>query len=306
MKPTGTPVWIDLLDPTREQIAQVSQQCALQVPTREALQEIEASSRLRSDGHALYLSMPLAAHHESQSMQPVPLGFVLTPQLVVTVRFGEVTVLDQVKTRFAEQPPPDSATAFVTIIEALVDGGADMLEAFGGQLGQMSTEIFRQPELVHGRDKRYARGLRKRLSEVGALGDDLSQLRQTLLGLQRIVAFVGERAVGGFSDDATHRLRTAAADLVSLVEFEIHLTDKAQFLLDAILGYITTEQNDIFRVLTIVSIAGIPPTLIASLYGMNFELMPELHWRYGYPFALALILTSVLLPVLWFKRRGWW
>ncbi|RYZ60744.1 MAG: magnesium transporter CorA, partial [Proteobacteria bacterium] len=161
----------------------------------------------------------------------MPLGFVLTPELVVTIRFSEVKAFDQVKQRFAQQPPPDSATAFVTLIEALVDAGADMLEAFGGQLAQMSTAIFREPELVHGRDKRYARGLRKRLGTVGSLGDDLSQIRQTLLGLQRIVGFVSERAIGGLGEEVTRRLRTATADLASLVEFESHLTDKTQFLL---------------------------------------------------------------------------
>jgi len=91
-----------------------------------------------------------------------------------------------------------------------------------------------------------------------------------------------------------------------LVDFEAHLSSKSQFLLDAILGFINTEQNDIFRVLTIVSVIGIPPTLIASMYGMNFHDMPELRWRWGYPYGLTLIALSALAPILWFKRRGWW
>jgi magnesium transporter len=106
--------------------------------------------------------------------------------------------------------------------------------------------------------------------------------------------------------DEKVRLNTAQQDLVSLVDFEAHLSGKTQFLLDAILGFMTTEQNEIFKVLTIVSVVGIPPTLIAGLYGMNFHDMPELSWRWGYPYGLALIGLSTLLPILWFKRRGWW
>ena len=106
--------------------------------------------------------------------------------------------------------------------------------------------------------------------------------------------------------DEKTRLSTAQQDIVSLVDFEAHLSGKTQFLLDAILGFINTEQNEIFRVLTIASVVGIPPTLVAGMYGMNFHDMPELGWRWGYPYGLALIALSTLLPILWFKRRGWW
>jgi magnesium transporter len=298
--------WVDLLNPTAEEIARVSEECGLQVPTREALQEIEASSRLRCDGHALYLSMPLAVHDDAAGLQPVPLGFILTPKMLVTIRYSELKALSQVKRRFESEPPQDSNAVFAALIEAIVDIGADMLETLGGGLAQMSAKIFRSQESLRVHDKRFARTLRANLRAVGTLGDDLSHLRETLLGLQRIVGFVAERAVGGLPADIATRLRTAAQDLASLVDFEGHLTNKTQFLLDAILGFISTEQNDIFKLLTIVSVAGIPPTLIASMYGMNFHFMPELAWRWGYPMAVSVIALSALLPMLWFKRRGWW
>jgi magnesium transporter len=107
-------------------------------------------------------------------------------------------------------------------------------------------------------------------------------------------------------DDVQARLKTAEGDLASLTDFEVHLTDKVQFLLDAVLGFIKTEQNDIFKVLTIVSVVGIPPTLIAGIYGMNFQNMPEYHWSHGYAWGLSLIFLSTILPVAWFKWRGWW
>ena len=148
--------------------------------------------------------------------------------------------------------------------------------------------------------------LREMLTVVGDAGEHLSQIRESLMGLQRIIGFVAETGAPWLEQDIQSRLKTARQDLVSLVDFEAHLSGKAQFLLDAILGFINTEQNDIFKVLTIVSVVGIPPTLIASMYGMNFHNMPELSWRWGYQYGLALIAVSTIVPIVWFKRRGWW
>src|SRR6202044_2952630 len=140
----------------------------------------------------------------------------------------------------------------------------------------------------------------------GEAGDHLSHIRDSILGLQRITPYALDKGQKWIDVSVQGRLKTVNQDLLSLADFEVHLTDKVQFLLDAVLGFINTEQNDIFKVLTIVSVVGIPPTLIASMYGMNFHNMPELSWRWGYPYGLVLIALSILVPILWFKRRGWW
>jgi magnesium transporter len=121
-------------------------------------------------------------------------------------------------------------------------------------------------------------------------------VRDTLLGLQRIASFVSEAAHTWLPPDALTRLKTIIRDLLSLTDFETHLSDKVQFLLDAVLGFINTEQNEIFKVLTIASVVGIPPTLIASMYGMNFKNMPELSWSWGYQWGLLLIVISTGEP----------
>src|SRR5579883_3296755 len=108
------------------------------------------------------------------------------------------------------------------------------------------------------------------------------------------------------SPEARGKLKSIARDVASLSDYERHLSDKIQFLLDASLGMINVDQNDIFKILTLVSVVGIPPTLIASMYGMNFKDMPELSWTYGYPYGLAVIVLSALIPLAWFKWRGWW
>ena len=147
--------------------------------------------------------------------------------------------------------------------------------------------------------------LRRILLIVGRAGQHLSETRDTLLALQRIAPFVADSA-DWLPQDVISRLHLVERDLISLTDFEFHLANKVQFLLDAILGFINTEQNEIFKVLTIASVVGIPPTLIASMYGMNFRNMPELSWSWGYEYGLALIAISTITPILWFKSRGWW
>jgi magnesium transporter len=200
----------------------------------------------------------------------------------------------------------DSAAlaAFAADLRALQANPADSRHCCGSMAwGRHATEAG---TCVCSKSAIGSRALRESLTEVGAAGDHLSRIRETVLGLQRVIAYVAKAAADWLGPELKARLGTAQQDLSSLVDFEAHLSGKTQFLLDAILGFINTEQNEIFKVLTIVSVVGIPPTLIASMYGMNFHDMPELSWRWGYPYGLALIALSIVLPVLWFKRRGWW
>lgn len=298
--------WIDLLNATPEEMARVATEYGITVPSRESLQEIETSSRLKAVGPVLYVSMPLSVQDESAGFAPVPLGFILSPQLLITVRFSDIYAFSQVEARIAQKEDMGSARVFCALVEGMVDFGADQLEKLSGDLAAVSARAFGPQTLSQKHDKRISQGLRECLQAIGIAGDQLSRNRDSMLGVQRIIGFVLKMAADWMLPEEKTRLSTAQQDIVSLVDFEAHLVGKSQFLLDAILGFINTEQNEIFKVLTIVSVVGIPPTLIASMYGMNFHDMPELSWRWGYPYALTLIALSVLLPILWFKRRGWW
>jgi magnesium transporter len=299
--------WIDLVEPTAEEIARVEAEFGVKVPSREQLNEIESSSRLRVDGKRLFLSMPLSAQHDVIDAVPTPIGFILSPALLVTVRYTELRPFSSVRDSIAgNQRCVSSTSTFATLLEAMIDFGADLLERIASELGAISRRVFRRRHARRNRQVRPNRLLREMLTVVGDAGEHLSQIRESLMGLQRIIGFVAETGAPWLDQDIQSRLKTARQDLVSLVDFEAHLSGKAQFLLDAILGFINTEQNDIFKVLTIVSVVGIPPTLIASMYGMNFHNMPELSWRWGYQYGLALIAVSTIVPIVWFKRRGWW
>ena len=298
------PVWIDCHDPSEEEVKEVARRFHLQVPARQLLEEIESSSRLRAEDHALFLSMPLPDLTHPNAM--VPFGFVLTPERLLTVRYSEPRALAEFRRRLDKLTgAPTSAEVFATLVESMIDFAADTLEKLAAELAQVSGQVFVRHRGKRERRMRLNRRLRDTLCGVGETGEQLSRIRESILALQRITVFVGDSATW-LQAEVRKRLKTARQDLDSLVDFESHLSGKSQFLLDATLGFINTEQNDMFKVLTIASVVGIPPTLIASLYGMNFQHMPELAWRYGYVYGLTLIVVSTVVPIAWFKWRGWW
>ncbi len=306
---TGKPLWIDLNNPTPEEIAQACVDYGLEIPPREQMEEIEFSSRLQYEDGVFTLSVPVTPHKKpgDGEDETSPLGFVLTKDVLVTVRFTHLNtfkaIMERVKRR--QRSAPD---IFLVIVESMIDYGADRLEELRGEALAVSRRIFHQEMRVMRRRNvgHFSRLLRDTLVEIGDMGERMSHIRDTLLVLQRAIPFVTEHGDGWLEPLIKARLKMAAADVQSLNEYEVHLTDKLQFLLDAALGFISTEQNDLFKVMTVWSVAGIPPVLLAGIWGMNFHFMPELSWPLGYAFALASIAVSILLPLLWFKRRGWW
>lgn len=297
--------WIDLNQPTPAEIESAEQICRFSVPSREELSAIETSSRLSEDDGILYLSMPIIARADAIDEAPFPLGFVLSKDYLVTIRYADLHSFDLVAGRFAKPDAPRTAVeTFAAIAEAMVEVSADALEAAGTELDALSRSIFPRREKRKPKRPISNAALRDVLLDVGNIGDRSSRVRDILLGLQRIVHFVGTNRAW-VPAEIQDRLSTVGTDIASLTDYEGHLAGKAQFLLDAVLGLINTKQNDIFTVLTVVSVVGIPPTLVASIYGMNFKYMPELDWTYGYAWGLGLIVISTIIPLAWFKWRGW-
>ncbi|HXR94628.1 MAG TPA: magnesium transporter CorA family protein [Rhizomicrobium sp.] len=305
-KARGKIVWIDLCEPTPEEIEQACSDYGLAIPPRAALEEIEFSSRLQYEDGVFTISLPVTPH-EPEGDITSPLGFVLTKDILVTVRFAHLHIFPAVIKRVEkrERSAPD---IFLVIVEALVDYGADRLEELRAEALSISNRIFHKEIARSGRRNvaRTNRMLRDTLVDIGDMGERLSHIRDTLLVLQRGLPFVVEHGDGWMEQGVKARLKMAVNDVQSLNDYEVHLTDKIQFLLDADLGFINTEQNELFKVLTIASVIGIPPTFVASMYGMNFHNMPELSWAWGYQWGLFLIVLSTVLPIAWFKWKGWW
>ncbi|HVW74355.1 MAG TPA: CorA family divalent cation transporter [Rhizomicrobium sp.] len=301
--------WVDMYNPTNEEIGRACTDYKLDIPPREQLEEIEFSSRLQYEDGVFTISVPVTPHRKNDEGpdETTPLGFVLTRNLLVTIRFTHLHTMDAIVKR-VERRERDAPDIFMVIIEAMIDYGADRLEELRAESLTISQRIFHKDMQAWQRNKvaKVSAMLRDTLVEIGDMGERLSHIRDTLLVLQRAMPFVTEHGDGWMEAGVKARLKMAAADVQSLNDYEVHLTDKLQFLLDADLGFINTEQNDLFKIMTIWSVAGIPPVLLAGIWGMNFKFMPELSLHYGYPLALASIAISTILPLIWFKHRGWW
>ena len=305
---SGKTLWVDLFNPTNEEIAKACGDYQLDIPPRSQLEEIEFSSRLQYEDGVFTISVPVTPHNKNGEEDVTsPLGFVLTKDMLVTVRFTHLHTMDSIIKRVErrERSAPD---IFLVIIEAMIDYSADRLEELRSEALKISQRIFHKDMQEWQRRKvsKVNTMLRDTLVEIGDMGERVSHIRDTMLVLQRAVPFVTEHGDGWMEAQVKARLKMAGADVQSLNDYEIHLTDKLQFLLDADLGFINTEQNDLFKIMTIWSVAGIPPVLLAGIWGMNFHFMPELTWHLGYPIALGTIVLATILPLVWFKFRGWW
>lgn len=301
----GAPAWIDLLDADEDEIAQAERLSGLRVPTREALSEIESSSRVFVENGALYLSMPLITPVDEMDTALMPVGFVVTKDVLLTVRYARSFAFDAVAKAMSAASRLQAEDVFARLLEAMVDRAADRLEHSGAALDAVSQSAFRNDQ---GRRRDVAKAgdaLRAVLRKIGQTGDQISQIRDTLLGLDRICAFVIDTPHCDFSASVMQRMRAVQADIGSLNSYEEHLASKVQLLLDATLGFISIEQNHTVKLLTVVSVVGVPPVLVAGIYGMNFKLMPEYNWTFGYPFALVLMVVSAIVPLAWLRWRIW-
>lgn len=300
--------WIDAFHPETAENDFLHRLLGIAVPSLQRMSEIETSSRLSVVGSRLFLTIPMVFHDANGIMQTTPLGFILGKDNIVTVRFKPIRACDpgQGAGSASDHPLPGGAGGFVAVLDGIVDHLADELENLTGELDRLSHTVFLHEDR---RPKRVARGdsrdLRQVLRDVGRAGAVTSRISETLLGISRMIPYVAASA-DFLTAEARARLKSLNRDAASLNDYEKHQSDKIQFLLDATLGMINVDQNNIFKILTLVSVVGIPPTLIASMYGMNFKNMPELDWAYGYPYGLCLIALSAIVPLVWFKWRGWW
>ena len=305
-KPSDSTVWIDLLKPTDAERQAVEQHCGCKLPTLADLSEIERSSQLIAGDKLLQVACPAVADADTDHPSLSHIGMILTPKVLVTVRFAELKGFTAAAEQVHASEKTSAVEIFTLLLEAFVDRHADLLERLREHLDELSHAVFRASPSERGTVARSNERLRATLRRLGSVGERLSLIRDSMLGVGRIAAFAPDAAKGWMKPAWADRIRAVGLDIDSLNQFEEHLSNKVQFLLDAIVGFIGIEQNDIFKVLTVFSIVGIFPTLVAGWYGMNFHNMPEYGWAYGYQFGITAIVLSTIIPLVWFKWRGWW
>jgi magnesium transporter len=297
-------VWADLLEPENGEEALVERALDIHIPTRDEMEEIEVSSRLYYDDDAAYMTATLPAQSDRDDPEMAPVTFVLAGERLITVRYHDPRAFQTFPLRAAKiaMGCTNGQGVLIALLEVIVDRLADIVERAAHDIDGLSRDIFRN----NGSKAAKSRDFQRALEEIGRKGDLNSKLRDSLASLERLVAFLGQVTSKGHIDaQGRARLETLVRDLSSLIDHAAFLSQKVMFLLEATLGMINIEQNAIIKIFSVAAVVFLPPTLIASIYGMNFAYMPELSWLTGYPFALVLMVVSAILPFWYFKRRGW-
>jgi magnesium transporter len=298
--------WIDLEEPTDEEEKLVERCVKLNVPTQEELAEIEPSSRLYERDGALYMTISALCGIADGDPTTTPLGFVLADDRLITVRYATPKPVRLFMEHVRREPElaRDATTVMVRMLDAIIDRLADELEGLGTELERISAHIFER----RAEDRRIpATRLTALLTRIGRAQTLLAKIRYSAVSTSRMLSFLGGSSVlhQDTQKDARRHVESLYTDVTSLSEHASFQSDNLTFLLDASLGLISVEQNAAMKLFSWAALIFLPPTLVAGIYGMNFHHMPELSWLYGYPFALTLVVASAVLPLWYFKRRGW-
>src|SRR3954464_10210733 len=297
-----TAVWIDLVKPTAEEDKAVERLAGIAVPTREDMQEIEISSRLYIENGARYMTATLMCHSDTDMPRTTAVTFILAGHRLVTVRYDQPKPFSVVEAKLARARAPGITGEMVLmeLLDAVIDRCADILERVGADVDQVSHEIFEPNNERHGHAKQYS----QILIAIGRKGDLTSKVRESLVSIGRVVAFLSAVVEGvKWSKDMREQLKTMQRDVVSLTDHASYLSSKITFVLDAMLGVVNLEQNNIIKLFSVMAVVLMPPTLIASVYGMNFKLMPELEWHLGYPMAILMMVLAAIGPYLFFRWK---
>jgi magnesium transporter len=297
-------IWVDLHEPSPQEVRFVEDMLQIDVPTREEIVEIEASSRLYEENDAYFMTATMLSRAESESPKLAAVTFILVGQRLVTLRYADPLPFRTAASQIQRNPLAwnSGEVIFVGLLEVIVDRLADILEVIGADLDAVSGEVFTTDAKEAAR---RAKDYRQLLARVGRAGDLIGKSRESLVSLGRLAAFVSVAFKAKDRKGLLTRIKTVSRDVLSLSDHASFLTNKVTFSLDAILGLVSIEQNGIIKIFSVAAVVFLPPTLVASIYGMNFEVMPELGFTFGYPMALGLMILSAIMPYLYFKQKGW-
>jgi magnesium transporter len=291
--------WLDLVDPTDDEQKRAAALLGAELPTRRQVADIALSSRVRTSEEMLRINIPGFVRADGGQGALTPLGVLLTPKLLVTLRYAESIAFERLAKIVASKTAAESSIeTFVALFESVGATAADRMQTLLVELSQLSRDVFADRP-------GHSQMLRGVLFQVGRIQRQLSQITAAQLGVQRGLAHLCDGAPKWIDKAQIARLQVVLTDLHALSEFDQQMDDKVQFLLDATLGFINNDQNDLIKVLTIASVVTIPPMILAGIWGMNFKSIPEYNWANGYAFAWAMIVLSMLLPLAWFKWKKW-
>ncbi len=297
-------IWFDLLNPTQGEDKLLERHLGIAVPTREEMQEIEVTSRLYVENGARYMTATLMSQADTDTPKTTPVTFIISGHRLVTVRYDEPRPFSIVSIRLARLCPASATgeTVMMELLDAVIDRAADILERIGSEVDNVSHQIFEPEDSGAAGSRRYY----DILKAIGRKGDLTSKVRESLVSIGRLLLFLANEAdITRWAKEMRAQLKGMQRDVQSLSDHVNYLSNKITFLLDATLGMVSLEQNNIIKIFSVAAVVLLPPSLVGTIYGMNFKHMPEIEWQYGYPLALLLILLAAVLPYYFFKWKKW-
>jgi magnesium transporter len=296
--------WIDLIHPSPEEEAQVERLIGVEVQSRDELRDIEPSSRLYIENGAAYLTASVVWKSDTDFAEIADVGFVLTGGRLVTIRYAEPRAFAIFAANSAREfAGLDGRDVFTRLIEAMIDRCAEVLESRSRRIDALSTEVFSRGSVSN--PEAVTRDLEATLGVIAGHQRTIAKVRESLMSLARMSGYLQTMPDIAGEKVLKQRCRAMAVDIQSLSEHADFISENIVFLLDAALGLISVQQNQVMKVLSVAAMVFLPPTFIGTVYGMNFQDMPELSQPWAYPIALAVMAASALGPYLWFKRKGW-
>ncbi|MBX9907168.1 MAG: magnesium transporter CorA family protein [Beijerinckiaceae bacterium] len=302
--PAGS-VWIDLLNPTPGEDKKIEGHLGISIPTREEMHDLEPSEIIYTENGAHYMTARIICHSDTVVPRLADVTFILTEKALVTVRYDEPGAFNIFLNRVSKPGGCGMQPAAVIegLIEAIVDRAAEVLRGVGDKIDEASRRVFEGKSASVEQNSAYQSIIRK----IGQYEHIISNVRESMVSVERVLLFLSAnfkrptKVASGF----TPEWRTAVRDVQAIEEHATFISSKLSFMLQATLGLVGLEQNKIIKLFSVVAVVLMPPTLIASIYGMNFEKMPELKWDYGYPMALAMMIVFAILPYLFFRWKKW-
>lgn len=301
-------VWIDLMNPSAEEKKLVHDQLNVNIQSRNALDKTEVSNPFYNEDDAYYMTVTTLYHNNEGYLDGTPLTCILKDECIITLRYSQPIFFANCETGLMRRPELCSKPEVILgeIIHSSVNAIADLLESTGNDLDSLLNSVFENP--YNNKNKRHSADYYgNAIQSIGRIGNVISKNRESLLSFNRLLIFYNQIENTPHITKREHRQRFhhLASEVHSLGSYATFISQRHVFLLDATLGLLGVEQNKIIKVFTVAAAVFMPPTMIASIYGMNFDKMPELHWDYSYPIALGFIVLSAILPYIYFRIKRW-
>lgn len=286
-------IWVDLQSPTQQEKEFIEKNFKIEFFTTQEVQEIESSSRFLETDETIEINLGFVSNEPDLTVQNVT--FILKDNLLFTFRQGDIKIFAEAVRRLRTMnaaAKEHGLDIFLTILEARIDGDADLIEGINRRVNNISRQLISQRSL----DQDLLLG-------IAQLQENVMLLHQAITEKQRVVSSLIR--IPEFNKTENERLTIVIRDIASLLQHSQFSSERLEYLQNTFLGLVNIEQNQVIKIFTVVTVVFMPPTLIASIYGMNFHFMPELKWIAGYPFAIVLMIASSLLFLWYFKRKKW-